>query len=102
MGDGLPRVLEEPTPAPAPASTKVTCEFCGCQLGPSGEYMQLSERAKGLRQLEDSLSTSQAETAAARANLADALRERDEARAALAARDKDAGREDGRTLDVKW
>jgi hypothetical protein len=32
---------------------KVTCEFCECELGRSGEYKQLSETAKRYRKLKD-------------------------------------------------
>jgi predicted RNase H-like nuclease (RuvC/YqgF family) len=32
---------------------KVTCEFCECELGRSGEYKQLSDTAKRYRKLKD-------------------------------------------------
>jgi len=32
---------------------KITCEFCECELGRSGEYKQLSETAKKYRKLKD-------------------------------------------------
>lgn len=108
MGDGLPRNLNEPPtpPAPdvAPPTGKVTCEFCSCTLGPSGEYLQLSPRAKELRALEDTLDTVRGELAAAREDVAAALRERDEARAALATKNgEDEGANSrGQKLSVKW
>lgn len=32
---------------------KITCEFCECELGRSGEYKQLSDTAKRYRKLKD-------------------------------------------------
>ena len=48
---------EEIIPAPATVDLdrpkKITCEFCECELGKSGEYKQLSETAKRYRKLKD-------------------------------------------------
>lgn len=48
---------EELIPAPAIVDVdrpkKITCEFCECELGRSGEYKQLSETAKRYRKLKD-------------------------------------------------
>jgi predicted RNase H-like nuclease (RuvC/YqgF family) len=48
---------EEIIPAPAIVDIdrpkKITCEFCECELGKSGEYKQLSEAAKRYRKLKD-------------------------------------------------
>jgi hypothetical protein len=45
------------TPAPpAPANDgrrKITCEFCECPLAPSGQYSELSEKAKMYRKLKE-------------------------------------------------
>jgi len=41
-----------PTPE-VPRNRKITCEFCECELGMSGEYKSLSEKAKKLRKLAD-------------------------------------------------
>jgi hypothetical protein len=104
--DGLPEGTP-PAPAKEPASVtlgKVECEFCGCMLGPSGEYMQLSGRAKELRALEDTLSTVRDELSASQSDLAEALRERDEARAALAAKENppDDVNARGQKLNITW
>jgi hypothetical protein len=32
---------------------KTKCEFCECELGKSGEYMRLSDKARKLRKLEE-------------------------------------------------
>jgi hypothetical protein len=41
---------------PEPTRTrKIKCEFCECELGASGEYMRLSEKAKGLRKAEETI-----------------------------------------------
>ncbi len=110
MGDGLPREHDTPpTPAPEPtpaaASGKLECEFCKCQLGPSGEYLKLSDRAKELRALEDTLGQTNEKLAASQADLAEALRERDEARAEVRQlqNPEDGSRNArGQTLDLKW
>lgn len=78
--DGLPRSEAQPKPEPAPKSS-IVCEFCECTLAPSGDFISLSARAKGLRDLEDSLDTANANLAKSQTDLAEALRERDEARA---------------------
>lgn len=105
--DGLPRPQNEPNPTPesAPPSGKVICEFCECVLGPSGEYMQLSPRAKELRALDDTLSTVRDELAAARSDLAEALRERDDARAEIArltAPTDEGSNSRGQRLGISW
>jgi predicted RNase H-like nuclease (RuvC/YqgF family) len=48
---------EEIIPAPVVVDVgrpkKITCEFCECELGKSGEYVELSAKAKMLRKLKD-------------------------------------------------
>lgn len=103
--DGLPRSENEPPAPPAPHVTgKIECEFCKCQLGPSGEYLQLSARAKELRALDDTLSTVREELAGAREDVAAALRERDEARAQLVAKETegDGANSRGQKLTIGW
>ncbi len=106
--DGLPEGAPPAPPAPAAQAAavgKVECEFCGCMLGPSGEYMQLSQRAKELRALDDTLSTVREELSHSQSDLAEALRERDEARAALAAMqhpEDDGSNARGQKLNITW
>lgn len=52
-------IMDPPGGPPAPSGggerfpNKVTCEFCECELGRSGEYKQLSDTAKRYRKLKD-------------------------------------------------
>lgn len=50
-----PTIIDPPAnDPPRPDSRrKITCEFCECELGMSGEYKQLSETAKRYRKLKD-------------------------------------------------
>jgi hypothetical protein len=80
---GAPPVAAPPSPVPLRA--KITCEFCECQLAPSGEYLRLSDRAKAIRGLEEKIETLGADLELARVALATAARERDDARAQVTA-----------------
>jgi hypothetical protein len=107
--DGLPRTENTPptpTPESGAPSGKVTCEFCQCVLGPSGEYMQLSPRAKELRAIDDTLSTVREELAASQRDLAEALRERDEANAEVRRLSTPPGEDGtnarGQKLGITW
>jgi hypothetical protein len=51
---------------------KITCEFCECELGNSGEYKRLSEKAKGYRDSDEKIERLQAELMSVRADLATA------------------------------
>jgi uncharacterized protein (DUF305 family) len=42
-------------PVAAPASQKVCCEFCECQLTPHGEIVRMGERAKKFRKHEEEI-----------------------------------------------
>lgn len=33
--------------------TKITCDFCGCQLTPAGDVLKMGDEAKRLRNLQD-------------------------------------------------
>jgi DNA repair exonuclease SbcCD ATPase subunit len=45
-----------PPPPPDPGRPrKITCEFCECDLGNSGEYKKLSDKAKGFREAEETI-----------------------------------------------
>jgi hypothetical protein len=72
----------DPAPPPAPALErdtrgKVTCEFCECELGRSGEYKSLSEKAKKLRKLADDNEKLEGELATARTEREDWKRKYD-------------------------
>lgn len=96
------------TPPPAPpaphasSSSTVVCEFCKCQLTPKGDYISLSERAKKLRGQEDELETMRQQLAAAVSARDEALRERDDARAAAEAAKPDPNNPTGRDLNIRW
>lgn len=59
----LPDILEgggggapTPTVTDAPSNRKkITCEFCESELGPSGEYKKLSDKAKKMRDAEETI-----------------------------------------------
>ena len=51
---------------------KITCEFCECELGSSGEYKKLSDKAKKYRDAEETIERMEAELATLRADLATA------------------------------
>lgn len=80
-----PNPVPVPSPSPEPARAhKVTCEFCECVLGPSGEYVSLSEKAKTLRKQSETIEALREELAEAARLQAETQRERDEARSQLA------------------
>lgn len=63
--------LTDPRPAGEPSGTR-TCEYCKSILTARGEVLQLSERARELRTLEDRLSSETAAHTATKAALATA------------------------------
>lgn len=68
-----------PTPAPDPRK-KITCEFCECELGMSGEYKQLSDTAKRYRKLKDENEKLEGTLATVRTEVEDLKRKLEEAR----------------------
>lgn len=55
-GDILDGGRGNPPPPPDPnRPRKITCEFCECELGSSGEYKKLSDKAKGFRKAEETI-----------------------------------------------
>lgn len=56
-------ILTPPAPARETESRprRIVCEFCESELGPSGEYKHLSDRAKKLRKAEERIDELQAE-----------------------------------------
>jgi hypothetical protein len=81
----LPPDPPEPAPTPAPRRREtITCEFCQCTLTPAGEYLQLSDHAKSLRDQGERIDALKAELADSQAAVADAARLLDEARAKIA------------------
>lgn len=79
----LPPDPPEPAPSPAPRPKQIVCEYCQCQLTPSGEYITLSERAKGLRDQGERIDQLKGDLAAVQADLAEASRLLDEANAKI-------------------
>jgi predicted RNase H-like nuclease (RuvC/YqgF family) len=57
---------------------KITCEFCECQLGKSGEYQSLSDKAKKFRKLADENEKLEGELANARMTIEDMKRKMEE------------------------
>jgi predicted RNase H-like nuclease (RuvC/YqgF family) len=70
---------EEIIPAPAIVDVgrpkKITCEFCECELGRSGEYVELSAKAKMLRKLKDENEKLEGTLATVRTQVEDLKRE---------------------------
>jgi hypothetical protein len=71
-----------PTPTPGRA-TRITCDFCGCSLAPSGDVLRMSEEAKAFRDGADEIERLQAVISTLESQVSTLTRERDEARAAL-------------------
>lgn len=46
MGSPADPLLNAPPPAPAPARSKLICEFCECQLTATGDAVKVSEKAR--------------------------------------------------------
>ena len=69
-GGGLPLPPNEPTPPPPPGKKPITCEFCACRLSPAGDYLELSDRAKGFRRSEEIIGEKDAEISTLRAEIA--------------------------------
>lgn len=74
-----------PTPAPhVPTEKKrITCDFCGCSLAPSGDVLRMSDDAKAFRDGADSIERLQGVITTLEASNATLTRERNEARAAI-------------------
>lgn len=77
-------VVIPPSPEPVRRPGKVRCEFCECELSPvSGEFQQLSDKAKTFRKHADTIEQLRADLVAKTTEHETAVRERDEARAAV-------------------
>jgi len=72
-----------PDPAPSPGARPKTirCEFCRCQLTPSGDYLSLSEEAKTFRAQGERIDDLKRELAASQQATTDVQRLLDDARA---------------------
>lgn len=55
--DGDPLNTDPPAAPPAapPGPKKLVCEFCECQLAPSGEVLRMGEAAKNYRKLGETI-----------------------------------------------
>ena len=81
----LPPDPGDPSPAPpVRRADHITCEFCQCTLAPSGEYIRLSDRAKELRDQGETIDRLRADLTESEAQIAEAGRLLDEARAHIA------------------
>jgi len=70
-----------PNPPAASSKKTITCEFCECTLAPNGDYIALSERAKALRTLDETIDRLKATIEQLQGSVREAERARDEARA---------------------
>lgn len=89
---------DDPTPDPRPAPgapKKIVCEFCGCVLAPSGDYVSLSDRAKGLRTQEEQISGLNATINDLTDERDQARRDLDDARAQVAALEREKNQKRG-------
>lgn len=86
----LPPDDPAPDPRPAPgAPKKIVCEFCACVLAPSGDYVSLSDRAKGLRAQEETISALDARVSELTDERDQARRDLEDARAQVAALERE-------------
>lgn len=53
--------LPDPAPTPPARPRRTTCTFCECQLDHNGEYLRLSDRARTLRDQEETIRSLEAE-----------------------------------------
>lgn len=44
---------DPPPPPPAGRGSRLTCDFCGCSLAPSGDVLRMSDAAKKFRDAND-------------------------------------------------
>ncbi len=84
----------DPRPSPAP-SKKIVCEFCECVLAPSGDYVSLSARAKGLRAQEEVITALNDQISDITAERDQARRDLDDVRGKLAAIERESTQKKG-------
>lgn len=83
---------DDPTPEPRPvpgAPKKIVCEFCECVLAPSGDYVSLSAKAKGLRAQEETIAALNDQVSDITSERDQARRDLDDARAQVAALERE-------------
>ena len=76
----MPEELIPPATVDLDRPKKITCEFCECELGRSGEYKQLSETAKRYRKLKDDNEKLEGTLATVRQEVEDLKRKLEEVR----------------------
>lgn len=85
----VPPAPQPPSPEPEPRTiperpAKIVCQMCECTLvAMTGDVLKMSDLAKQYRDQGDEIDDLKAELDRSQKDLADALRERDEARAAI-------------------
>lgn len=84
-----PLLPNEPVIVPVaeiPPSTrrpKIVCECCGCELTPTGDAINISDKFRDLRTQGEKITALKAELDRVQGELSTATRERDEARAQI-------------------
>ena len=53
-GDPAEILPNDPPPSPRRAA-RVTCDFCQCELAPSGDVLKMSDRARSMRDGDDEI-----------------------------------------------
>ena len=71
-------ILNPPAVVDIERPKKITCEFCECELGKSGEYKQLSDTAKKYRKMKDDNEKLEGSLATARQEIEDLKRKIEE------------------------
>lgn len=74
-----------PTPSPSPIvpKSRITCDFCGCSLAPSGDVLKMSDDAKAYRDGADKIDTLNATITDLESQIATLKREKDALAAAV-------------------
>lgn len=85
----IPAIIDPSVEPPDPPSSvpargpRIVCEFCQCSLTPAGDVLKMSDTARAFNKQGDTIDTLRDDLRQSQNDLAEALRERDEARAAL-------------------
>lgn len=92
---GNPPPAPAPAPAPAPVRpSRITCDYCQCSLAADGGVLVTSDRAKDLNRLEERIEVLTREISGHQATIQALTTERDEARSALAAIERERASKD--------
>jgi|SRR5882672_451951 len=77
-------LVQPQAPAPVVSSDRIRCEFCECQLTPTGGAFRLSDRARMLRDQEEEITRLRAQLATAEGLAESVKRDADTLRGQLA------------------